>query len=338
MREFHSPSKPSVSLSLDQLEIVKDYNSKVANRKLPLEWVPCLCGKSQFELIASVDRYSIHQKVLICTDCGLVQSNPRLTAAGYQWFYASDVYRKLYASRDFLENYQRSHYNSKMGRAIFESVGQWAPIDQNTSVMEFGAGGGWNLVPFLEAKADVLGIDYSAGLTALGEKNGIPMRQGGLEAIPDRSFDVIVLNQVFEHFLDPIASLKKILLHLKPRGVIFIAVPNIDDFTMGQLQSAHVYYFSPLTFKRYTTMAGLRPISEGSLEEGHIFGIFLKDDQNPIYKNWEAFKSYHRTRRTLKMAWARAKILTLLSRIGVRAPLRKVYRTVLVRLRPNYYS
>lgn len=47
-----------------------------------------------------------------------------------------------------------------------------------------------------------------------------------LTTIPDNTQDFVIASHVFEHFQDPIGSLKNFVRVLRPGGYIFIAIPN----------------------------------------------------------------------------------------------------------------
>ena len=296
-KDFHSPRKSYENLSEQQSILVSSFNNKIKDGEIKFESVPCLCGNTEFELIASVDRYGILQRTGLCIHCGLILSNPRMTAEEYSNFYSSDLYRICYQGNDYREICERK-YTQKAGQHIFDEVNKAKPINTNTTILEFGAGGGWNLLPFIKAGAKVLGMDYSPTLVKLGNEHEINMAQGSFNDV--RGFyDVIILNHVLEHFLNPVDSLKTIARHLSKDGIIYIAVPNIINFGMGQLQNAHTYYFTPETFVYYCKQSGLKPIREGVAEQIHMFGIF-ELYTSTITCNFEPQKNYVRISKLLR--------------------------------------
>jgi 2-polyprenyl-3-methyl-5-hydroxy-6-metoxy-1,4-benzoquinol methylase len=271
-KEFNTPGKPAVSCTQVQLQLISEFNNKVKNGLVNFETVPCLCGFKIFDAIARVDRYGMLQDTVMCVECGLVQSNPRMTKEEYLAFYSTDLYRACYDGEDYLNKYEYK-FNLEYGRHILDEISKIKYIGPGTTILEIGAGGGWNLLPFLNAGAKVLGIDYSPTLTKLGNKHGIPMKQGSISDISGE-FDIIIMNHALEHFLNPIESLRQISQHLKNGGVIYIAVPNILNFSIGQLQNAHTYYFTPFLLEWCCAQAGLKLISMGKAQNIHQFGIF----------------------------------------------------------------
>lgn len=265
-----------MKLSLKQSELVAEFNRKAGHGLVEFESVPCLCGSTEFDLIASVDRYSMLQKTVICAKCGLIQSNPRMTGEECAGFYSSDMYRLCYEGEDYLERYE-DRYDPRFSRHIFDEIAKVKTIGRTMSVLEIGAGGGWNLTLFVKAGARVTGIDYSKSLVDMGIGRGISMKQGSVDDI-EGAYDVIIVNHALEHFPDPVGSLRKIASHLNEDGILYVGVPNIMNFGMGQLQNAHNYYFTPETLGYYSALAGLKAVRMGQAQGIHLFGIFKRSD------------------------------------------------------------
>ena len=178
-----------------------------------------------------------------------------MTEAEYERFYSSDVYRRLYSGPDFLTVYRDTRYNLETGKHIYEAVSAVRTIVPGLRVLEVGAGGGWNLLPFQRAGAEVLGLDYSASLVELGRDQGIPMTTGGFGVLDGR-FDVIILSHVLEHLLDPRSALLRLRGHLLPSRQPLYRSTEHSAFGMGQIQLAHTYYFSPRTLKNVVESSG----------------------------------------------------------------------------------
>lgn len=258
-----------------QLRLAKKFNGDIVNNRVAFEEVPCLCGCRDFLLVASVDRYAILQQTVMCVNCGLIQSNPRMTEAQNRDFYSSDLYRRCYEGHDYLEAFEKRKYEDSSVIHIFEAVDKVRKITPGVTVIELGAGGGWNLPPFIKAGAVARGIEYSPSLVELGRKHGVDMAQGDANDIKG-VYDVVVINHVLEHLLDPVGLLKKITKHMHDGSVIYIGVPNIMNFSISQLQGAHTYYFTPWTLEYFCSKAGLQLVMKGPAQKVHMFGIFKK--------------------------------------------------------------
>lgn len=271
---FHRVGHHAIKLERDQIAAVREMNARIADGTIAFEEVDCLCGSDEFDLLATTDRYGIDQKTVICRRCGLVQSNPRMTESSYRAFYESEEYRRVYDGDDFLDRYEAIYHDGR-GELVFERVTDRRPASEISSLLEFGAGGGWNLVPFMDAGVAATGYDYSAALVAGGREKGIDLHQGGIDEVTG-TYDVIVANHVVEHLLDVPAVLRKLSQHLAPDGLIWIEVPNIESFYMGQLQNAHTYYFTAKTLEFAASLGGLRMTH---LRPGVVIsGTFEPDD------------------------------------------------------------
>ena len=83
-------------LSAAQLEAKRSVERRVRNGEYPFERVPCaVCGGGDFEPLAAKDRCGLSTAVGVCKACGLVQTNPRMTATAYRRYYNAE-YRVLH--------------------------------------------------------------------------------------------------------------------------------------------------------------------------------------------------------------------------------------------------
>ncbi len=284
LREFLTPDNACMPLSIKQTEYIKAFNQAVIEKSIKFEEVPCLCGWDEFDLVAKYDRYSMLQQTVMCRRCGLILSNPRMTEEEYARFYETDIYRRCYTSVDYLDEC-RKNYNSSTGRHIFNAIIKVKVLNEIKSVLEFGAAGGWNLIPFKEKGASVTGYDYSPSLVALGREYGLDLFQGSLCEVGGK-YDVIILNHVVEHFTDVIGSIKRLTQHLSPGGIFYIAVPDIRNFSMGQLQNAHTYYFTLPTLRYYMAKCGLKLLHSEPAEGMHLAAVFLNESSVDLSINF----------------------------------------------------
>jgi len=261
---------------------VEQLNQKLKSGEYRLEHVDCInCGSSSHKLLFSNDRYGIKWRTVVCKRCGLVYSNPRFDSPSNQRFYNTDEYRQLYNADDlkdvsprFAERATKSTdgYN-KLG--YFEMVRDLLP--QIDTVLDFGAGAGSKLLPFIDAGKKCVGYDFSPAMVAAGKEQGIDMVQGGEEAVVG-TYDLLMLNHTLEHLLDPIEQLRRLRKNLADDGHLLIEVPGFVD-KVPSLQNAHTYYFSPRTLESILGVAGfrLREMREIS-QNGFILATFTKGD------------------------------------------------------------
>ncbi|MDP2923781.1 MAG: class I SAM-dependent methyltransferase [Candidatus Omnitrophota bacterium] len=277
LKEFHRPSKPCVPLSIQQIENVNLFNKGVLTKTIKFEEVPCLCGNDEFDLIARYDRYSMLQQTVMCRRCGLILSNPRMTKEEYENFYRRDTYFDCYVPSNYLNSDGLARkYARATGQHILDTVLKIKGLNEIKNVLEFGVAGGWNLIPFKEEGISVTGYDYSPNFVALGRERGLNLIQGTIGSIVGK-YDIIILSHVIEHLTNLIGDIKELKQHLNPKGIFYIAVPDIRIFNRYQLQNAHTYYFTLRTLHYYMAKCGLRLVHSEPSQIIHLAAVFLNE-------------------------------------------------------------
>lgn len=209
---------------------------------------------------------------------GLRHATPRLTPEGYRNFYTSDAYRLLYDGENYRSTLEAC-YTPERARHIYALAAPQMRRRGLRTVLEIGCGGGWNLLPFLEAGHPAVGYDLSPALTDLGRSKGLDVRQGDIEDVTGR-FDCIVVNHVIEHFPDFFGKMRALKELLAPGGILYVGVPNMDNFWSSQFQNVHLYYFTPRTLAYFLSRLGLRPLVQGAASS-HMHGIWEPAAETP---------------------------------------------------------
>ncbi len=256
--------------------------------------------------------------VVICKDCGLIYASPRMTSESYKLFYSSDEYRRIYEGEvNYIERAQKK-FNNGYNQHIFNEINPMIKDKKHTKVMEFGCAAGWNLSFFVNEGYHATGYDYSPSLVELGRSRGLNLFVGSFQEIIGE-YDVIILNHVVEHFVSFFQSMRDIIFHLKKGGIIYIAVPDMDNYSEGQFQNAHVYYFTKRTMTYYFSLLGLRAIKNGTAQMIHTYGIY-KIDQFPEPSNIDLKKEYSVMMRKVMLG-------------KLKSHIRKIYHSILPRRR-----
>lgn len=141
------------------------------------------------------------------------------------------------------------------------------------SLLDVGAGTGTFVRVALQCGWDASGIEFNEKSTVVAmEKYDLRLVRGSFYTLEryfaPRSFDLINMNHVYEHILEPISFLRYVTEFLRPGGCVLVTVPNIlsDDCRRdGALWSfihipAHVSYFSRFSmdaiFERRVSLPG----------------------------------------------------------------------------------
>ncbi len=236
---------------------IKAFKAAVNNKELNYVDNKCLCGNNHPEddvIISEKDRYGFAIPQILCSKCGLVRSKIVLDEPSNRLFYEK-YYRGIYlaSSSDnssakqigalFADQYNR-------GKRIFSLIKKEIKLKKLHVVSEIGCGAGGILMPFKEYGLNVNGYDYDKSYLDYGCSKGLDLHLGDFyELAEDCSCDLVLINHVLEHFLDPLSEMSKLLRKVKIGGYVYIEVPGIMNIEKVYIrpilyfQNAHVYNY-----------------------------------------------------------------------------------------------
>ena len=268
-----------IIMNKEQISSRNKFLNKFDTNKYKLIENKCICGKTKDLIIADKDRYDIPLTTVLCMNCGSVRSNPYYDEKTLKSFYENE-YRQIYsgskkATNDFFSE------QIKIGGKIIKYIEKKSDyFVDGRKVFEIGCGAGGILKAFKDRGCQVFGCDFGKEYLLKGRKEGLELVNGDSSAL--RSFgkaDIVVLNHVLEHFLNPFTELKKISSLVKPSGILYIAVPGLLSHRKSYgslrwyLQNAHVYNFYLSSLEYVLNKAGFRKTSGNE----KIKSIFVKD-------------------------------------------------------------
>ena len=174
--------------------------------------------------------------------------------------------------------------------------------DKNDAVLDYGCGGGEMVGDGLNKKLNIFGTDtfYEGGkskelaisLGLLGKKvfsmkrNRIPF--------PDRSFDLVICNQVFEHVKELNVVLKEINRILKTGGILLSAFPTKECVYEGHCGIPMIHWFNKESRLRFGYALLLRKIGFGYFKENKKPERWVMD-----FLNWLDKYTTYRTRKEI---------------------------------------
>ena len=254
-----------------------------------LEYSDCaLCGAPDGELVVEQHMFGEDFRVVRCTSCGLIRTNPRPTPEWKRHFYDPDC--NGYAEsqgRDFI---YAPDPNRLPGYArLLELIHSYCA--DGSKLLDVGCASGLFVHEAIRSGFDAVGCDCSANAVAWGRRQfGVEIICCPAEALiaPDGEYDVITLLHVFEHLPDPLGVLREMRRILKPGGILILEtvnytahyqmeerlrflIPLYNLVTHRQglpwVPFDHVYQWSPEPLRRAMREAGFNEI-----ELHHLWG------------------------------------------------------------------
>ncbi len=285
---YQNDGIPVLELDEIQNKYISEYTDKIKDGRYRYIPAPCECGSEDLEVIAEKDRYGIPLTTVICRNCGLIMTDPRLDPPSNASFYDNE-YHFIYRdeAKPSYDNFIRRKENAK---DIIDYVRDNAHLMEG-SVLEIGCADGGNVAAFNDAGYNACGIDLSHAYTEFGSSQGLDLScQSAKEhAASGKKYDLIVMNQVMEHFTDLESELASVSELLAPDGILFISVPGVKylsfsvynaDF-LHMLQNAHVFNFTRDTLCQVMKKYGFDCISANEF----IYGLFKKGEKVSSFKN-----------------------------------------------------
>jgi len=198
--------------------------------------------------------------VLKCLNCKLRWLSPRPSKAAYEDLYKYENYFFKHSDDRTYVDVVADRIPHFIGR--IKKIESLMEINSKLKILDIGAATGEFVLEAKKAGHTVMGIEISNGAREKAKTiYDIDLVNSQIEDLIESRFDVIHMNHVLEHLLEPDKSLK--LLHeiLNPGGLLVIEVPQQFDNNLDRLRELfgsrkktrfgiyslhHTYFFSPV--------------------------------------------------------------------------------------------
>ncbi|MCD4744890.1 MAG: class I SAM-dependent methyltransferase [Bacteroidales bacterium] len=269
-------------------------NTNLNMRKNSIEIACNICESIDYELISRRGQFGLPVNVVICKNCGLTYLNPRWSKERYQLFYKQEYDRYYRPNFRKIKPIISNKKNIIYDRLNFYDKLPVAP----SNILDIGTGDGINLEYFMDvySNANFYAIEPSSQGQRLLDKKGIVLLADDVDTDWEQNnnlkFDLIIMRHVLEHFLDPLAVLKKIQNCLSDDGILYLAVPNaLTPFKPLQgfwFRVVHTYYFNKYSLRNLMALSRMNSIVMKEGDDYNPTEIFLiaKLAKNELKPEW----------------------------------------------------
>ena len=262
------------------LIIISKYKIVIYPLKIKISMQCILCEKDDFKSVTNMVRYNIPRKVVQCTNCSLISlENPTDDVMDY----SGPEYRSLHGPILGKKVSEKEMFDIQIQIQKERLDHVKALFDPSSKVLEVGCSTGHFLHTIKNHVSEVVGIELDQSHAKFARENcnlNVYDRPINETPIPNNYFDIIFMFQVFEHIPNPIEFLSLYKKYLKPNGIIYIEVPNINDSLLSiydipsyqkfYFRLPHVYYYSELTLQKILEKAGFNGTTK-TIQEYTVF-------------------------------------------------------------------
>lgn len=229
---------------------------------------PCICSETDNTVLFTAGKYPVCR----CVNCGQVY------VSGIE----HDAVKKTYNEKHYFA--ERNQYVDRWAEfsSVFQKiVDKIQAFKPQGSLLDVGCSVGILLDVARKNGFDVKGVEVSTWASEFARQKGFDVVTGGLleAAYPEKSFDVVVLNHVLEHILDPVEILLEVKRIMKDDGLLVIGVPNfgcamaaIKKARWASLQpDQHLWQFTHKSLLRLLARSGFAEVYYAA-RENHRLG------------------------------------------------------------------
>jgi SAM-dependent methyltransferase len=194
-------------------------------------------------------------------------------------------------------------YYQRISKEIENIINYFGVLPGKLEFLDFGMG--WGHWCHMAGAYGCIAIGFEISQSRINYANSVGIKTVKWENIPDRRFDFINTQQVFEHVDKPFETLVHLRGSLKPKGIIRICVPDGSDIkrrlqindwmaakgsqnslnSVAPLEHLNCYSYESLVYM--ADLAGLIPIEmQGKTNSSppKIIDTSIRDIIRPFYK------------------------------------------------------
>ena len=238
------------------------------------------------------DRYGFKKlfDIFYCNDCLHKFLIHNFSTKDLQNLYSKFYPRSSFTISDFIplklsKNKFLAWFNGDNG------VHQYVP--QNVKVLDIGCGFGGSIGYHLSRGCDAYGVEADSNIMKVVDHYGFKIKNGlfNYKDYKLNFFDYVTMDQVLEHTVDPIQTLKDISKILKPSGVIVLNIPNSESWGAKIFRSKWIHWHIPYHLQHFSKKS-IQLAANNS--DFNIVSIKTITSSEWLYYQWMSLIAYPR--------------------------------------------
>lgn len=249
------------------------------------ERIDCpLCGAAEADQLSDWDRRFKRLAHVKCAGCGLIRHELMPTEQALAEYYRT-TYRSDYQKAD--SEPSARHVAKRHAEAAPRLARLARHLASGSAIVDFGCGSGEFIEDALAAGFDARGFEPGADYARYArDTKGLAVENcAWAEYVVPAPVDAVTSFHVFEHLLDPLSAVAKVQSWLKPDGLFYIEVPDMNNALhkgFGSLHMAHTLGFSRYTVELLGALSGMEVVEV--VPEYDIGMILRRGTPRPVDK------------------------------------------------------
>ncbi len=241
-----------------------------------------------------------------CKACDLGSASPLPPPSAISNFYDLDCYYTQGESH--IKSVQRLFrdkiltklaYWADKGRPV-SAVDFMDRLPHSAAALDIGSGGGSLLEDYARLGWTAVGIEPDGSAMSRKPDRVISVFQGTAEAIPEdvkgRLFDLVSMNHVLEHCLDPVRALENARTLLKEDGIFWCEVPNCGCYHFETFNICSEMFDAPRHLHFFTTASLRKMLEKAGFEVTNTYYHGYTRHHTQDWRAWER-KIFENTKR-----------------------------------------
>ena len=228
------------------------------------------------------------RNVYQCETCGHIQILPLSSREEDVLLYKEndETYRRSHSSIAKFQN--EENMMNKLRVFTEDTLIQFKKhINKNKKLIDIGTGYGWLVELMRNEGYEIDGVEISDKKRRLvKQRSGIELFNWNLldvKDVPKGCYDVVSLMHVLEHISEPKIFLKRAADLLKPAGMIYIEVPNYDDYMKAILPEYNSFSYTRMHLSYFTCKTLSQLLINAGFKNIEIYGLQKYSFENALW-------------------------------------------------------